>query len=344
MRVPLPEQRYPDRERRVAFFRDLLARAATVPGIEAVGLNTGLHPFGNFEAAVDVVGSSQPNTRPVLIHQVNADYTKAFGITRTAGRLFTASEVDSRRQLAVVNRTFARARLEGRDPLGQLVHIPRLKEFGISDDSFEVVGVVNDVRNDDLIVVPEVYLPYTLTGRANYLVARTQIDPAGIAKPLISQVYAVDKDQPVTTVKTIDDVMREEVYAGPRFNVALFAAFAALGLTLAVIGVYGVMSNTVAQQTHEIGVRMALGASPGEVSGMVVKRGLWLLLAGTALGLLGSFLTSRLLVRHIGNVSPFDPITFVGVSLVLLVAGLQACVWPARRAARIDPMAALRQE
>jgi putative ABC transport system permease protein len=348
MRVPLPEQRYPDRERRVAFFQELLRRVSAVPGVQAVGLNTGMHPMGNFNTPVEVVGSAQPDTRPVVIHQINADYTKALGIALVDGRLFAENEVSGGRQLAIVNQSFVRGRLDGRDALGRVVRIPRLKQppFGATDDSFQIVGVVKDTLNRGLMdqVTPEVYLPFTVTGRADRLVALTQADPAGITKSLLNQVYSVDKDQPVTDVRTIDRVLQEGVYAGPRFNLALFAVFAALGLTLAVIGVYGVMSSSVAQQTHEIGVRIALGASPGNISGMVVKRGAWLLLIGVALGLAGSFLTARLLARQIWNVSPFDPITFAAVSLVLLIAGLQACFWPARRAARIDPIAALRQE
>jgi hypothetical protein len=348
MRVPLPEQRYPDSERRVAFFQELLRRGSAVPGVEAVGLNSGVHPLGNMGAPVEVVGSTQQDTRPVVIHQINTDYTKALGIALVEGRLFAESEVYGKQQLAVVNRSFARSRLDGRDAPGRVIRVPRLKQppFGVTDDSFQVVGVVKDRLNRGLTneVTPEVYLPFTLTGRADRLVALAQADPASITKAVMSQVYSIDKDQPVTDVRTIDRVLQEGVYAGPRFNLALFAVFAALGLALAVIGVYGVMSSAVAQQTHEIGVRMALGATPGKVSGMVVKRGLWLLLAGIAVGLLGSFLTARLLAGQIWNVSPFDPVTFSAVSLILLVAGLQACVWPARRAARIDPIAALRQE
>jgi predicted permease len=348
MRIPLPEQRYPDQERRVAFYQELLRRVSAVPGVTAVGLNSGVHPLGNMGAAVEVVGSTQQDTRPVVIHQINTDYTKALGIALVEGRLFAESEVYGKQQLAIVNQSFVRGRLDGRDALGRVIRVPRLKQppFGVTDDSFQVVGVVKDTLNRGLTneVMPEVYLPFTLTGRADRLVALAQADPASITKAVMSQVYSIDKDQPVTDVRTIDRVLQEGVYAGPRFNLALFAVFAALGLTLAVIGVYGVMSSAVAQQTHEIGVRMALGATPGKVSGMVVRRGLWLLLAGIAVGLLGSFLTARLLAGQIWNVSPFDPITFGAVSLILLIAGLQACVWPARRAARIDPIAALRQE
>jgi len=252
------------------------------------------------------------------------------------------------RDFLAAGETALRRRLGGRDALGRVVRMPRLKQppFGAPDDSFQVVGVVKDTLNRGLTdqLMPEVYLPFTVTGRADRLVALTQADPAGITKSVLNQVYSVDKDQPVTDLRTIDRVLQDGVYAGPRFNLALFAVFAALGLTLAVIGVYGVMSSSVAQQTREIGVRIALGASPGNISGMVVKRGAWLLLIGVAVGLAGSFLTARLLARQIWNVSPFDPITFVGVSLILLIAGLQACFWPARRAARIDPIVALRQE
>jgi putative ABC transport system permease protein len=348
MRVPLPDQRYPDRERRIAFFQELLRRVSAVPGVQAAGLNTGVHPFGNLGAPVEVMGSAQQDTRAVVIHQINADYTKALGIALVEGRLFSESEVSGGRQLAIVNRSFVRGRLDGRDALGRVVRIPRLKQppFGAPDDSFQIVGVVKDTLNRGLTdeVMPEVYLPFTVTGRADRLVALAQADTAGITRAVMSQVYSIDKDQPVTDVRTIDLILQEGVYAGPRFNLALFAVFAALGLTLAVIGVYGVMSSSVAQQTHEIGVRMALGASPGSISGMVVKRGVWLLLIGIAVGLAGSFMTARLISRQIWNVSPFDPITFIAVSLILLIAGLQACLWPARRAARIDPIGALRQE
>jgi predicted permease len=348
MRIPLPEQRYPDRERRVAFFEELLRRVSAIPGVQSAGLNTGLHPFGNLNAPVELVGVARQDTRPVVIHQVNSDYTKAMGITLVEGRLFDETETHGGRQLAVVNQSFARGRLDGANALGVTVRIPRLKQppFGATDDSFQIIGVVKDTLNRGLTdqVTPEVYLPFTVTGRADRLVALTQADPAGITRSVLNQVYSIDKDQPVTDLRTIDRVLQEGFYAGPRFNLALFAIFAALGLTLAIIGVYGVMSSSVAQQTREIGVRIAFGASPGNIYSMVVKRGAWLLLIGIALGLGGSLLTARLLSQQIWKISPFDPVTFISVSLILLLAGLQACFWPARRAARIDPIGALRQE
>ena len=348
MRIPLPEQRYADRQRRVAFFQEVLRRVSAIPGVEAVGLNTGVHPLGNLATPVEIVGATQQNTQPVVIHQVNPDYLKALGIALVEGRLMAEPEVDGRQPLAVVNQNFVRQRLDGRDPLGRVVRIPRLKQppFAIEDDAFQIVGVVNDTLNRGLTdqVMPEIYLPYTLLGRSDRMVALTRTDPASLTRAVLGQVHAVDKDQPVTDVRTMETILEEGVYAGPRFNLALFSVFAGLGLTLAVIGVYGVMSNSVAQQTHEIGVRMALGAAPGKIAGMIVKRGSRLLLAGIALGLAGSLLTVRLLSGQVWNVSPFDPVSFGAVSMILLLAGLQACFWPARRAARIDPIMALRQD
>jgi putative ABC transport system permease protein len=350
IRVPLAEQRYPDRERRMTFFQELLRRMSAVPGVEAVGLNTGIHPMGNVTTAVEVVGSAQRNDAgSVMIHQINADYTKVLGIALVRGRLFTENEVSSRRQLALVNERFLKERLDGNDVLGRLIRIPRLTQppFAATDDSLEIVGVVRDTLNRGLTnpLMPEVYLPFTVRGGdADRLVALTQANPARITKTLIDQVYAIDKDQPVMDVRTIDTLIQENIYAGRRFNLALFAVFATLGLALAVIGVYGVMSSSVAQQTHEIGVRIALGASRGNISAMVVKRGAWLLAIGIAIGLAGSFMTTRLLSQQIWSISPLDPVTFIGVSGILLLAGLQACLWPARRAARIDPIGALRQE
>jgi len=348
LRIPLAEQRYPDTQRRNAFFQELLERVKAIPGVKAVGLNTSVHPLGNWNAPVEVAGDAREDARPVVIHQINSDYTRALGIPLVGGRLFEESDVSNRRHLAIVNQAFVRARLDGRDPLGQTIRIPRVKQppTSMDDDSFQIVGVVKDTLNRGLTdqIRPEVYLPYTLFGFADRLVALTQADPAGLSRAVISQVFAIDRNQPVTDVRTVETVLDDGIYAGPRFNLALLSVFAVLGLTLAVIGIYGVMSNSVSQQTHDIGVRMAIGATPRHIARMVVKHGSRLLLAGIALGLAGGLLTSRLLSRQIWNVSPFDPVSFGAVSLILFLAGLLACVLPARRAAKADPMEALRYE
>ena len=347
LRVPLPERKYPDVARRVLFFEELLPSIASVPGVTAAAVNTNTHPFGNFGWNVEVPGSTA-NNQPVIGHQISADYTKALGISLVKGRLFTPEEVKARRQIALVNEAFERTRLQGADAVGRVVRMPRLTQppVGLADDRVEIVGVVHDTLNRGLIdaLQPEIYLPYSLAAMANRVVVQTAGDPAAVTRAVVERVYAVDRDQPVTDVRTVESFLNDFIYAGPRFNVVLLSVFAALGLALAVVGVYGVMAHTVAQQTREIGVRIALGADPGSVGRMVVRSGASLLLMGVGLGLVGSVFGARLLARQIWNVSPFDPISFAAASIVLVAAGLQACVWPAWRASRTQPIVALRQE
>lgn len=347
MRVPLPARNYPDAHRRNAFFQDLLGRAAAVPGVEAVGLNTGLHPLGNMRAAAEVAGAP-PNAEPVMVHNVNAAYTTTLGIRLASGRLFTESDVISAAHVALVNERFVLTRLDNRPPLGLVVRLPRLRQppLSLPDDAFQIVGVVHDTLNQGLAdpTMPEIFLPFTVTALADLLVVRTQSDPASVSRAVIGQVYAIDKNQPVMQVRTLDRVLQEIELATPRFNLTLLGVLAAVGLVLAIVGVYGVMSTAVAQQRHEIGVRMALGAGAGTIARMVIMRGSWLLLAGLVLGLAGASIIAKLLARQVWNVPPFDPLAFAVVSLILIVSGLQACIWPARRAARIDPIIALREE
>jgi predicted permease len=347
LRVPLPDRKYPDPARRVLFFEELLRSIASVPGVTAAAVNTTAHPFGNMGWAVEVPGSTA-NEQPVILHQISADYTKALGIALLKGREFTGTEVATRRQVALVNQAFERTRFNGTDAVGRIVRMPRLMlpPIGAADAGVEIVGVVHDTLNRGLTdeLVPEIYIPYSLLGSANRVVVQTAGDPALVTRAVVERVYAIDPDQPVTEVRTIAAFLDDFIYAGPRFNVVLLSVFAALGLALAVVGVYGVMSHTVAQQTREIGVRIALGADPGSVGRMVIKSGAVLLLAGVALGLAGSVAAARLLAQQIWNVSPFDPISFAAASAVLLAAGLQACVWPAWRASRTQPIVALRQE
>lgn len=218
--------------------------------------------------------------------------------------------------------------------------------FQFPDDGIQIVGVVRDAVNWGMReqIWPEVYLPYSLSGGANWLTLRAASDPTGLAPVVRAQIYAIDKNQPVTNVQTVTSLLNNVFYAGPQFNVVLFSIFAGLGLTLAVIGVYGVISNSVTQQSREIGVRIALGATSGAIGAMVVARGLKLLIAGLALGLAGSFASVRLIREQIWNVSPFDPLAFAAISAILMAAGLLASVLPARRASRVDPIETLRQE
>jgi putative ABC transport system permease protein len=347
MRVPLAAERYPDAARRIAFFQELLPRVSAVPGVMAAAVNSGLHPMGNMWTAADVSGEA-PNADPVQVHQVSAGYTNAAGIRLAAGRLLTEADVNGSEPVALVNERFVRTRLTGPRPLGQVVRLPRFKDapFSATNTAFQIVGVVHDTLNAGLTqpIMPEMYVPFTATGTSNLLVVRTQGDPASVTRAIVSQVYAVDKGQPVTAVMTLDAILRDDEYATPRFNLILLSVFAAVGLALAVVGVYGVMSSAVAQERQEIGIRMALGANGGTIARMVIMRGSRLLFAGTVLGLLGSVAAGRMLARQVWGVSAFDPIAFGIVAVMLLTVGLLACAWPAWRAARFDPIVALRQD
>ncbi|HXW05404.1 MAG TPA: ABC transporter permease [Vicinamibacterales bacterium] len=347
LRVPLPPSRYPDAARRIAFFQELVPRIESVPGVTAVGLNTGFHPLGNMWTGAEVSGEP-PSQDPVVVHQINAGYLRTFDVQLATGRLLTDADVTAAQPVALVNERFALTGVSNRSPLGLMVRLPRLPQlpFGSRHDSFQIVGVVRDTPNDGLAepVLPEIYLPFTVTGLALQLAIRTNGDPLAVARPVTSQIYAVDRVQPVTGVMALDAMIREQEFATPRFNLVLLSVFAALGLALALVGVYGVMSSAVAQERHEIGIRMALGADSPAILRMIISRGARLLLAGIALGLLGSYAAGRLLAGQVWNVRAFDPLGFAAVAILLAIAGLQACYWPARRAARTDPLIALRLE
>ena len=347
LRVPLSIERYPDASRRTAFYQDLLDRIRTVPGVAAVGLNSGLHPLGNMWSAVEISGTP-PITDPVVVDQVDAGYAGTMGLRLVAGRLLTDDDVRGVRPVAVVNERFVRARLNGQPPLGQSVRVSRLAQppFNMKLPQFDIVGIVGDTLNDGLSrpVLPEVYVPFTTAGIANWIVIRANVEPASLTRAVSTQVYAIDRNQPVASVMTLDNLLKEEEFARPRFNLALLTVFGGIGLVLAVIGVYGVMSNAVAQQRQEIGVRMALGASSSAIARMIVASGSRMLSVGLLLGLGGSVVLTKLLAHKVWNISELDPIAFALVTLIVLAAGIQACVWPAWRASRIDPLVALREE
>ncbi len=347
VRIPLSKDRYPDAKRRIAFLQEVLRHVETVPGVVAAGINTGLAPVGNWNMPVEIVGAPQQESRPVLVEQTNAAYAQAMGVSVSKGRFFSEQEVFGGTHSAAVNEAFVKRYFSG-DALGRIVKLPRLSgpPANLSDTLFQIVGVVKDTVNRIATreTIPEIYVPYTLTGMADRLYVLGNLQTVSISNAVRKQVYAVDPGQPVTDVKTLETVLGEYVYAGPRFNLLLFTVFAGLGLTLAVFGVYGVIANTVAQRTREIGIRLALGASFQQVIGMVLGMGAKLVAAGIALGLIGSLASVRVLSGLVRNVSTFDPLSFLAVTALLFAAGLFASFWPARRAARIDPVTALRDE
>ena len=336
LRIPFSDQRYPDPARRVAFLREVLRRAQSVPGVVSVAVSTGLHPLGSRGVSVDA-GSGEPDKRPALWFETSENYAQVLGITLLRGRFLNQQEVYAGLHNAVVNESFVKRYFGGGDPLGRIVRIP---------DAYTVIGVVKDRLNRIYTTetLPEIYTPYTIKGRADGLAVLTQGRPENLARALQAQVYAVDPGQPVMNVKSMEALLAENVYSRPRFNLLLFAVFAALGLTLALFGVYGVISHSVAQQTREIGIRIALGASLRQVAGMILWSGAKLLGIGIAVGLAASLASVKVLHGIVRNVSTFDPYSFTIVALTLFAAGLFASYWPARRAARVDPVTALREE
>jgi len=226
--------------------------------------------------------------------------------------------------------------------------VPRFARppLNVKDPSTEIVGVVKDTMNRIWTgeIMPEMFLPYTVTGYSDYIAVRTYADPKALAKAVRAQIYAVDPDQPLTDVETAAASLEKWVYARPRFNVLLLGVFAGLGLCLALVGVFGIISTSVSQRTREIGIRIALGAEPWNVIAMVMRHGAKVVLIGIVVGLASSLATVRLLSGQLWKVRAFDPISFLIVAALMLAAGLIACLWPARRAARVDPAVTLKYE
>ena len=348
IRVPLSPQKYPDAPHRITFFRELLRRVEALPGVESASMSMGMHPFfGGMETPVDIPSSSQMDTRPVVIYAVSRDYLKVFGIGLMEGRPFSDADMNGAGQWAIANQSFVRRYFPASEPLGRTVRVPRMRtDLHLANDAFQIVGVVNDVMNRGLTreIAPELYLPYSITGDADFLSVLTNTEPAALAKPVAAQVYAIDPDQPVTDVRTMSSLLNDWEYSGPRFSVVLLGIFATLGLILAIVGVYGVVSNAVARRTHEIGVRKALGADSGDVLRLVFRFGARFILPGIAIGLATSLAAARVLGNQLWHVSPHDPVALVSVVVLLLAVGFLACWIPARRAMRVDPIVALRYE
>ena len=347
LRVPLSDRVYPTVDKRDQFLETVLGRVQTVPGVKSAAWNTWLHPLGNWGANVIVPGQDEDKRR-VTLHQVSRDYLDTLRIGLVEGRVFDGREIQTRQNVALVSQAFVSRYFPGQNVLGRDFRIPRVKEapLKLPDDRFQIVGVTASTRgrNQSMEAAPEIYLPYTLGGLSEVLLVRTDGDPAALAKSVAQQIYAVSPDQPVMDIRTLDRVVGDFVYAGPRFQMVLFTLFAGMGLLLSAVGVYGLMTHSVMRQTSEIGLRMALGAGAGTILGMVLRRGTRLMLAGLAIGLVLSWPSGRLLARYLWKVPAFDPWAALLVSVLLLAVGIIATFQPAWRASRVAPVEALRYE
>ncbi|HEY8186784.1 MAG TPA: ABC transporter permease [Pyrinomonadaceae bacterium] len=345
MEISLPPDSYDDKTKRLDFFQQLLSRVATLPGVIKSGA-TNIVPFSSVNNSSNFQIVGQPPFRKgeepyVEVRVATPGYFEAIGMALRRGRLFTAQDDMNAGRVILVNETFAKRFLPGLEPVGQRVHLR-----GDDKQTQEIIGVVADVTNDDLeeAIDPTSYLPYSqYANRTMNLVIRGTQDPTRLVAALRSEVRALDPGLPVSNVKTVSQMIDERI-SPKRLMTYILAVFALSALLLASVGIYGVMSYAVAQRTQEIGIRMALGARAVDVLKLVIGNGMSLALIGVAIGLAGAFALTRLLANLLFQVSPTDKATFAGVAISLIVVALLACYIPARRATKVDPLVALRDE
>jgi putative ABC transport system permease protein len=351
--VPAPTTKFSNADQMIVFYRQLLQRLESMPGVLSAQAATGIPIAGRgFGKAFSIVGKpvADPSQRPGAFFQmVTPGHFQTFGIRLVRGRSFTEQDVAGSVPAAMVNENFVREYLPGVDPLTQRISvdqpIPGVPRNAPPVER-QIVGVFHNVmmgnlRNDDL---PEIDIPFYQTPWPQAAVAvRTSGDPAAMMKSISAAVASTDKNLPVTDVRTMDQIV-DESRASDRFQTILYSTFAAFALLLAAVGIYGVMAFVVAQRTHEIGLRMALGAGRKTVLALIVREGMVLALLGAGLGLAGALLVGRAMKSMLYGVGAIDLSAFAAVAIVLLGSAILACYVPARRAAKVDPMVALRYE
>ncbi len=345
MQIGLDFTKYNTDDKQRAFFETFLDKVGAQSGVKSaaasmmIPLNGDMHMTGDFmiEGQTPVPGQVHPISD---FRVVSEGYFETLHIPVLQGRAFTRADRPGTPPVAVVNRAAARHYWGGQDPLGKRFSADAGKSW------VQIAGVVGDVKQYglDKDAVDEIYVPMAQNPLMDaVLVIKTTAEPMSIARSIIELLYAVDPNQPVARVRSLEQVRAESV-AAPRLTTNLLGLFALLALAIAATGIGGVMALAVGQRRHEIGVRMAIGARPTEILRMILRQGMALVLFGVAFGLLGALGLTRLLQQLLFEVAPTDPLTYVGVALVLGFAGLVACYVPARRAARVDPIVALRAE
>jgi putative ABC transport system permease protein len=347
-RLPLPRSTYTAPGTKQQFFTELLRRLRTLPGVVVATETSTLPPYGGIPSEIDLVGKTHTERWDAIYQLCSEGYFPTLGLRLLRGRLLTEGEVNTARHVVVVNETLAKRYLGNEEPVGRQIRVKMLEtlpEGKVADALFEIVGVVADARNQGIRdpASPEIFIPYTVTNAFERgILVRTSVDPESLLNSVRREVWAVDRNVALTLTGTLEGYLRQFSYTEPRFTLALLAIFAGVGLVLVGIGVYSVIAYIVSRQTHEIGIRMALGASRADVLRMVIGRGLRLLVIGVVIGMIASLGAVRLIGTQIWGISQYDPLTLITVVAVMSLAGFAACYTPARRAARVDPMVALR--
>ncbi len=350
-RLSPSSNKYDTQESTVAFYRELLEQMNSLPGVTSAGAVSSLPLVGgtnNWSIIIEGQPTATVGDAPAeRVQRATPEYFDVLGFTLLRGRLFTHDDDANSSGVVVINESMARAHWPGEDPLGK-----RMRVFAGNRPWMEVIGIVKDVRFRAVDRAPEPrwYVPHEQAYVTAYssplsmtVVVHTDNDPRGLLGPVRSLLTMFDSSVPISRVQTMEEVFAGSV-EGERFVTILLSVFGLLALFLAAVGVYGVISYAVSQRTHEIGLRMALGAPGSSVLIQVVREGLVLALIGVGMGLLGSVALSRGLETMVFGITPTDPVTYIGVILVLTAAAAGASLIPARRASRVNPMVALRLE
>lgn len=344
--VPLSRTKYTKPEQRSAAFQQLVEKMKSVPGVREVSLVSNV-PLSDLDSEISFNIAGRPPYRPgeelaADDTTVSPNYFRTMNIALLRGRDFTEQDTLNSPHVIIVSNSFVRRFFPGEDPLGKQILMD-----GDGQPPREIVGVVNDVRRNglDVDVEPEMYVSQWQTPerRLNVMLKTDAPNPAQLTQAARQAVREFDPNQIIWRIQTLDEMLSKSV-APRRFNMMLLGVFAGVALVLAAVGLYGVMSYSVNWRTNEIGIRMALGARASNVIGLVLREGMIMTLIGLALGLAGALALSRLLTTLLYGVSPRDPFTFAGVSIVLLLVALVACLIPAMRATKVDPLVALRAE